>query len=259
MIELPDLVPELLGWAGSYRHPITIKTANLKKRTTRTAATPASRTTQRLSKGRHNLPRSFVIHNQRERIIDAVATITAQKSYEELTVPDIASVAGLSHHTFYEHFANKNHAFLAAFETGSQQALNLTAQAHAAKADWPDAVHAAIHTLIEYLVSEPAFARLGSVGILAAGPQALAQRDQILQGFSLLLAPGNRYSSDSADIPAITAEALTGGLLEILYYYISNDRINDLPTLVPELTYIALTPFLGTKEAAKASNKPLTS
>ena len=257
-IELPGIVPELLAWARGYRDP-----AELKDPGVQALASPADRagdpTRSRLSRGRHNFPRSFVIHDQRERILDAVARISASKGYLELTVPEIASTAGVSHKTFYEHFVSKDQAFAAAFELAGQRSLNATALAYASASDWPRSVHAGINSFLCYLASEPAFARLGLVEVLAAGPAALAQRDQTLQGFSVLLTAGHGHAPADAQIPAITPEAVSGGILEILYFEISNGRVSELPGLVPELTYIALAPFIGTKRAAEIASEPLQS
>jgi len=207
----------------------------------------------RPTRGPHGLPRGFIAHNQRERILDAVATVSAQRGYAELTIPEIARTAGISHHTFYEHFQGKHQAFLATYELGAQQALSATAEAYAAAPDWPHAIHAAVHAVLVFFASEPAFARLCFVEVLAAGPQALAQRDQSLQSFTLLLTPGHQHAP--APVPAIAPEAIGGGIFEILYHHTSNGRTAELPQLAPRLIYIALAPFIGTKAAAKIAGE----
>jgi hypothetical protein len=58
-------------------------------------------------------------------------------------------------------------------------------------------------------------------------------------------------------VPEITSEAISGGILEILYFYVSNNRVIDLPQLVPALTYIALAPFIGTEQAATVASESL--
>ena len=68
------------------------------------------------SPGRHGLPRAFVVENQRERILPAVADVTSVAGYREMTVEDVIVTAGISRRTFYEHFTNKDDAFLAAFD-----------------------------------------------------------------------------------------------------------------------------------------------
>ena len=59
-------------------------------------------------------------------------------------------------------------------------------------------------------------------------------------------------SSRTADVkvPAIAAEAIAGGIWQVLHHYVENDCIAELPDAAPQLTYFALTPFLGAAEAA---------
>jgi AcrR family transcriptional regulator len=258
-IELPDLVAEFLAWVRCYRNPVVLEKPPRKaRRRASPSVTIATGRSAKLSRGRHNLSRGFIIHNQRTRILGAVASICASKGYSDLTVPEIAHAAGVSHKTFYEHFANKDQAFAAAFELAGQRALNATALAHASQSDWPRSIHAGLCSLLDCLSSEPSFARMGLVEALAGGPAALAQRDQTLQSFSVLLTLGRGYSKGAHVAPAIAPEVISGGILEILYFEISNGRVADLPRLLPELTYTVLTPFIGTKQAAKIAAEPRT-
>ena len=67
------------------------------------------------------MSRSFVAENQRERILAAVADVVSAASYGELTVEGIIVTAGISRRTFYEHFKNKDDAFLAAYDAITTQ------------------------------------------------------------------------------------------------------------------------------------------
>ena len=54
-------------------------------------------------------------------------------------------------------------------------------------------------------------------------------------------------------MPAIAAEAITGGIWQILHDYIENERIAELPDVAPQIIYLALVPFLGPEAAAGAA------
>src|SRR5687768_8162702 len=56
--------------------------------------------------GRHGLPRSFVVSNQRERILSAVAYVTSAASYSEMSVEAIMVPAGAARRSFHGHFKN---------------------------------------------------------------------------------------------------------------------------------------------------------
>ena len=49
-----------------------------------------------LPRGEHNLPRGFVTHNQRERIFDAIANLTATSGYPALSLDEVAAEAAVS-------------------------------------------------------------------------------------------------------------------------------------------------------------------
>src|SRR5712691_7213909 len=69
-----------------------------------------------LPSGRHGLLPTFVAANQRERIMAAVGPAVTELGYPEMSVEAIVARAGVSRRTFYEHFKNKEDAFLAAYD-----------------------------------------------------------------------------------------------------------------------------------------------
>ena len=62
---------------------------------------------------------------------------------------------------FYEHFADKEDAFLVAYEVGHGKALASVERAYMAESDWRLAVRAGIGALFGFLASEPSFAHIG--------------------------------------------------------------------------------------------------
>ena len=71
----------------------------------------------RLPPGRHGLPREFVVHNQRERLIAGLAEAVAENGYASTTIAHITRHAAVSRRTFYEHFNSKDECFVAAYDT----------------------------------------------------------------------------------------------------------------------------------------------
>jgi AcrR family transcriptional regulator len=261
--ELPGLVDDLAAWAGSYprRLPTGLDAppARCRKSATKSAA-PASerarRAEGRLPSGRSDLPRQFIVKSQRERIVDATATIVAEKGLAALTIPEIARRANVSHQTFYDIYASKHEAFLGAQKVGLHQALRITAEAYQAhEADWPRAVDAGLRALIDYLVSEPAHTHLILVDTFAASPEAIEIRDSTIQAFAAYLGPGYELARGS-EVPAIAAEAIAGGIWQVLHHYVEHDCITELRDTAAQLVYFALTPFLGPAEAAEVARQP---
>jgi AcrR family transcriptional regulator len=267
---LPALTDELMAWVLGYPPAAP---AMLAASTPRAAArapaprpppageaegswrpdSPRERLT-RLPSGRHALTREYVQYSQRERIMDAVADIVAEKGYPGLTVTEIARRAGISHKTFYEHFPGKREAYLATGRTGGEWGFQAAVEAYAVHAgDWPRAVAAGLEAYLRFLAVEPGHARLGFADIFMADPEALQLRDEIVGAFVAYLDPGFELADARRPVPRIAADAIGGAIWELLQHHIQSEPVARLPLLAPQVTYIALTPFLGAARAARVA------
>src|SRR3954453_13609187 len=74
---------------------------------------------RKLPPGRHGLPRQFVLHNQRGRLVEAAMHVFGPRSFGEARVADVLEHAAISRKTFYEQFADKEACFMAAYEAAS--------------------------------------------------------------------------------------------------------------------------------------------
>jgi AcrR family transcriptional regulator len=257
--ELPGLVDDLACWAAAYPRklppglaapPVTPGVPHPVQGSER-----ARRAEGRLPSGRSDLPRPLIVKSQRERIVDATAAIVAEKGLAGLTIPEIAKRANVSNQTFYSIYASKQEAFLGAQKIGMHQALQITAQVYAAhEEDWPSAVAAGLRALIDYLASEPAHAHLSLVDTFAASPEAIEIRNSTVNAFAAYMQPGYEIAaSEQREVPPVAAEAVAGGVWQVLHHYIENECIAQLPQTAPQLIYMALTPFLGPEAAAEAA------
>ncbi len=268
---LPGLADELAAWAESYpakppaglgspaRAPEDANPTELEEADEGRAGLQASERARqaegRLPSGRHDLPRQFIVKNQRERIVDATAAIVAEKGLQGLTIPEIARRANVSHQTFYEMYPTKDDAFLGAQKVGLHEALRITVEAYETQGeDWPMGVAAGIRALLEYLASEPAHAHLTVVDTFAASPLAIEIRDTGMHAFAAYLQPGYHYAS-SRSVPGIAPEAIAGGIWQVLHNHIEHEHVQDIVELAPQLVYVALAPFIGGKEAARVARK----
>jgi AcrR family transcriptional regulator len=208
-----------------------------------------------LPPGRHGLSRAFVEQNQRDRILTAVADVTAAASYAEMTVEDVIVTAGVSRRTFYEHFKNKDEAFLAAYDEATAELVETVVTAVNAAEDFAGACRSGLGTFLDYLATRPALTRMCIVEVLAAGPEAIARRNAAMAGFAALVEEKARKYLDET-YPALTAETVVGGIYEVVYTRVLRGEIRELPALLPDLVYSALLPYLG-PEAAVAERRRL--
>jgi AcrR family transcriptional regulator len=202
-----------------------------------------------LPPGEHNLPRGFVIYNQRERIFDAIANLTAASGYAALSLDEIAAEAAVSLQTFYTHFANKQEAFLATYEVGHAKTMAFITQTLVGQSGWIEALRAGTKALLEFLASEPSYAHLACVDILIAYPHVADRLDAANAFYAQLLSL--RIGADAPALPAtpIVGEAIVGGVFELLHDYILRGDTRELGELDEHIMYIALTPLLGSERA----------
>jgi AcrR family transcriptional regulator len=166
-----------------------------------------------------------------------------ERGYDELSIPAISSAAGVSNQTFYEHFQSKRDAFLAAFEMISTDVLQVTGAAFAAEGGNPEAIGAALRTLLQYNAGHELYARLAYFELPTAGPVALDQADRSLDAFTAFLRPGIMPDELARPLGDATLQAIASGIWESIQYEIAHGRRESLPELAPQITWVALAPF----------------
>jgi AcrR family transcriptional regulator len=209
----------------------------------------------RLPPGRHGLPREFVSHNQRERLIAGLAEAVSENGYAGTTIAHITRHAAVSRRTFYEHFNSKDECFVAAYDAVMSELRQRVAEAFGQEDEWPQAVRAGIAAMLEFLAAEPHLARLSMVEALVAGPVVIERYDAAIQGLVPYFAAGRegRSADVLAGLSATTEEALVGGMVSLVSRRIFADRTEELESLLPDLVEFTLTPYLGSVEAAKVA------
>lgn len=206
-----------------------------------------------------SLSPSYVAHSQRERILDAVAQLSARKGYGAFTVEEVAVHAAVSLKAFYEHFADKEDAFLVAYEVGHGKGLAIVERAHDAESDWPRSVRAGLMALFDYLASEPSFAHLALVDALIATPRTAARANRGMIPYVEMLAAGVENAPRDSQPSELAIEAISGGILELCLSYTALGHVSDLSELLPWAIYFALAPFVGPERAASVALAPASS
>lgn len=210
---------------------------------------------RQLPRGRHGLPRAFVVENQRERIFDSLAFVCAKHGYGEVTVQDITEHAGVSRRTFYDLFRDKEDCFIAAHDLVMDQLLRAVDVAYSdGDRPWTERMASALRAVIERLVAEPELARLVIVEVLAAGRVGLEHRDEALHRFAVFFEPAvAMLPAEMIDGERLT-QAVIGGLYEALYMALVERQAREVRELVADLLYCVVVPYLGHQAALAASD-----
>ena len=270
--QLPALVPDLVRWSFSYYplpsamdairelRPLTGSASLAGGRAPGTLSPwSTSSRTRAASRRTPSVSRSFLVHSQRERILDAVVQLTAERGFANVKLEDIAERAAVSLQAFYEHFADKEDAFLVAYEVGHGKGRAIVERVHDAAPDWPHAVRAGVSALLEFLASEPAFAHAALVDALIATPRTAERSNKGIVRYAELLTPGFEEAPDGGKPPEVTIEAIAGGIFELCLAYTVQGHADRLTELAPWVTYLALAPFVGPERAGLVAAEPVAS
>ena len=203
-----------------------------------------------LPRGRHAAPREIVRRSQNERMLGAMADAVAEKGYGRASVADVIERAGVSRKTFYEHFANKEECFLAAYDAGTDLLLTAIAEAVTqALPDWEAAIEAGTRAYLESFAANPTFARPFMIEVFSAGEAALTRRTEVLDRFVAQLAALHAAARESnPDLPAheqYVFEATVGAVNELVTRELLRRGPERLPELVDAVVLVQRRLLLG--------------
>jgi len=215
----------------------------------------ANRAPHQLPSGRHGMSRKEVSQNQRERLLSAVVQVARGTGYSGLTIRSVISAAGVSRRTFYELYEDKDEVFLAAYDHVVGRLAGGVNQATTGGRTWPEQVSLGLKTFLERLASDPGVAHLCIVEVLAAGPPALSRRAAALEAFRPFLEPGYAHAPAGVELPALAVETAIGGVYEVIYSYVLQNRTEELPEAHADLLHIVLLPFLGLERSAAEAER----
>jgi AcrR family transcriptional regulator len=186
---------------------------------------------------------------QRQRIIDAMIDSCAEKTYAATTITDIVARARISRTTFYKQFDDKRACFDAAVSHCIEQLQEVAGSAHVG-ADTPaDAVRMATTAVIEALAERPGLAQLLTGDAIAVDPQVIeCYRKATIPALEALWSRGNGSAEAHSD------PRLAFGKAQVLILnQIALGEADRLPELLPEIVYLAVSPFGGHESALRQS------
>lgn len=190
-----------------------------------------------------SLPQDIGIRSQRQRILEAMAKSCAEKTYSATTIADIVGCASISRGTFYKHFTNKQECFYATADTFLVDLQGAAAVACTRSDDVSpvDAVRDVIAAVLEGLAAKPEQTKMLLVEAPIVDPEIVRRyRSFVLGALEGQLQPGGVVGDAKAN-----PEIAFGRAKVLIADYVAAGRVEQLPSLLPELVYIALLPYAG--------------
>ena len=178
--------------------------------------------------------------DRRERLFAAMVANVAERGYERTTVADLTQTAHVSRSAFYEQFRSKQDCVLATIDELVGLASQAALQEFDRPGSWEERLLAVLETVIGLVVAFPEAARLCYSDAYAAGPEAAARVEAIVDVFLDL---GHKALSESptrAGLPPDVVRAIVGGIREVISEHLANGRERELPDKTTALAAWAL-------------------
>jgi AcrR family transcriptional regulator len=195
------------------------------------------------------VPPDIGSRTQRARIIDAIVESCAEKTYAGTTITDIVGRAHISRTTFYKHFDDKRACFDAAVAYCLAELQNVAAAAHDGSDEAADATRKATAAVLGALAERPGLAQLLSGDAIAVDPAAIERyRRATIPALEGLW--GERGENPQ---PHLDPRLAFGQAQVLLLNQIASGKTDRLPELLPEMVYLAVSPYGGHEEALRQS------
>src|ERR1041384_2783497 len=183
-------------------------------------STKASLVPRILPRGRHKLAPQLVAASQRQRLLEAITELVAEKGYPDVTIGDIVARAGTAKRTFYDHFADKLQCFLAALDLITDSLVGSSARLFAVSGTVRERCEYSMRGYFEVLASMPSAAKVFYLEAVAAGPEAVTRRHDVHLKFArniVALSRGASQGGEGEELSELHALAVVGALHQVIY------------------------------------------
>jgi AcrR family transcriptional regulator len=170
-------------------------------------------------------------------MLSAIAAVVAERGYVETRVRDVLEQAGVSRRTFYEHFANREECFFAAYNAVRDDVLFLL-EGPGHSASWQARMEEALGDVLAYFARWPTRAHLLLVEIHSTGPEGVRRNEDTMGQMAGRLASCVNWTPEPITELARTeiAQALVGAVHRVVSTRLLDERPNTLPRLALGLT-----------------------
>ena len=194
----------------------------------------------KLSSGPHGIPPKIVKGIQRDRLLKATAEVVAREGYAATTVRKLLAHSRTSRRTYYALFTDMEDCYLAMFGELAQQMRARFSAGFERGAEAGERVRLALESLTDLCSSEPDAACACLVESLAAGAAGRAARSELIAALADTLTPALADLRPADPNPGLTAQAVVGGVFELLYGPLARHDRDGLEALAADIGELPL-------------------
>lgn len=181
--------------------------------------------------------------SQRERVVQAMLALVAERGYAATTVPAVTTAARVARNTFYQFFPDKQSCFVAACTEAAGDVIT-TMETFGIEEDWIVGVRRGMRTWLQWWQERPGFARAYLVELPMVGEGAVKQRENTYQRFEqLFVRLGARIRREHPELPPLpdfVPRALMYALLEMVAAEVRAGRTAQLTAIEDASMFVTI-------------------
>jgi AcrR family transcriptional regulator len=211
-----------------------------------------------LPRGRHKLDPQLVAASQRQRLLEAIVELVAEKGYPDVTIGDIVSRAGTAKRTFYDHFADKLQCFLAALDGITDTLVAASARFFAISGTVRERCEYSMRGYLELLVSMPNTAKVFYLEAVAAGPESVTRRHAVQLKFARNIVGLSRAAAlagEGQELSELHAMAVVGAMHQMIYGQLLQHGPDSLLDIIDDVVTLSVA-FLTVRMPPPAARRP---
>ncbi|HEU4737049.1 MAG TPA: TetR/AcrR family transcriptional regulator [Solirubrobacterales bacterium] len=185
----------------------------------------------------------------RARIAAATIDLVGTRGYAQTSIEMVCEQARTRRSHFDRCFASKEDCFLCVHDELAAEFCERVHSSYSGLSSWHDRIWAAGWAAMRFLAEDPTRARFLVVEVNGTGNGAQARRDQALQRLADILDGGREELEKPDSVSRCTAEIVAGAIYGTVLGKVEDGCIERGEDFLPELVYMAVMPYLGSRAA----------
>ena len=210
-----------------------------------------------LPRGRHKLDPDLVAASQRQRLLEAMTELVADKGYSAVTIGDIVQRAGTAKRTFYDHFADKLQCFLSALDVITESLVATGRSTFAVAGTVRARTESSVRGYLTRLASMPNTAKVFYLEANSAGPEAVTRRNDVQVKFARHIVAMSRKAAlaGGQELSELHALGVVGAIHQMVYSHLHQHGPDSLLEISEEVVALA-SAFLTIRMPPRPRSKP---
>ncbi|HEY0390454.1 MAG TPA: hypothetical protein VGC63_01960 [Solirubrobacterales bacterium] len=175
--------------------------------------------------------------------------LAGTRGYAETTIEMVCQQAETRRSHFDRCFAGREDCFLTVHDEVTAEFCERVLAAHTGASSWHDRIWAAGWASMRFFEEDAARARFLVVEVNGTGSGAQSRRDSTLQGLADILDGGRKELEKPDSVSRCTAEIVAGAIYGTILARIESGCVERGEDFLPELVYMAVMPYLGSRAA----------